>query len=818
MKVPARWLRDLVPTEMSAEEIGQRLTMAGLEAEGIEKIGIDWENIFVGEVTKVDKHPDADRLVLATVRTGETEQTVVTGAPNIAEGQKVALALIGARLVDPYSEEPKMMTLKANKIRGVRSEGMACSEKELGISDEHEGIMVLEDDAPEGAPLRDYLGDDVIEFEITPNLVHAFSMVGIARELGALTETQVTYPELSELSGAETSASLVEIQAPDLCFRYVGIVIDNVHVEPSPSWMQQRLTAAGVRPINNIVDITNYVMLEWGQPLHAFDRTDLAEGRIVVRRAADGETMETLDHIERKLTSDDLVIADAKQPVAIAGVMGGVDSEISESTTTLLLESASFNMLSVRQTARTQRLRTEASSRFERGLDPNLAMIAARRATALITQLCPNARVTELADEYPAPREQKSVIMPRIEIKRLLGVDYPDDVVIGVLERLELAPELIDDNGEPAIKVSVPTYRNDINLKADVVEEVARVIGYESLPETLPVGKTAPVTIDPVLEFVRGVQDSLTAAGMNEIITYPMLDDNELRLLNPEGQELPGRLGLAQRPEIPFVKAMNPLRSEWRQMRPTLIPALLRNVGENLKYNSMVAVYETGRVYLPAGIDNLPDERRTLCAAIAGTYKPADLYEKPRQADFFDLSGILSQLFEEIGATNIELKQAAHPSLHPGRAAEIVVNQKTIGVAGEVHPLVAEQFGIDRNQRVAVAEIDLPGLMELGVQKFGYRPVSRYQPVEQDFAIVVQESVAAGDVRRVLADATKPLATGIQLFDVYRGESIGAGNKSLAFRVTLAAPDRALNDSDLDKLRKRVEKQLKQKVGGALRS
>lgn len=818
MKVPVRWLKDLVPVEMSSEEIAQRLTMAGLEAEGIEKIGINWDNIYVGTVLKVDQHPDADRLVLATIRAGDIEQTVVTGAPNIEAGQKVAFAQVGARLVDPYSEEPKTMTLKANKIRGVRSEGMACSEKELGLSDEHEGILILDEDAPEGAPLRDYLGDDVIEFEITPNLVHAFSMVGIARELGALADNPVTFPELADLASIDDQPGLVDIQAPDLCYRYVGVVIENVIVEPSPSWMQRRLNAAGVRPINNIVDVTNYVMLEWGQPLHAFDRTDLSEGRIVVRRAADGEQMETLDHVNRELTSDDMVIADAGRPVAIAGVMGGVDSEISDDTTTLLLESAAFNMLSVRHTARAQRLRTEASTRFERGLDPNLAMTAAQRATALIKQLCPNATVTEIADQYPAPRDQKTVLMPRSEIKRLLGVDFPDDQVMGVLRRLELSPKHVDSGGQPAIQVSVPTYRNDINLKADVVEEVARVIGYESLPETLPVGQTAPVMIDPVVEFVRGIQDSLSAAGMNEVITYPMLDDAELALLNPDGDEVPAQLGLANRPDIPFVKAMNPLRSEWQQLRPTMLPAILRNVAENLKYNPLVSVFETGRVYLPEGIDQLPDERRTLCAAIAGTFSPADLHQTPREAEFFDLSGILAHLFEEIGAKNVELRQGAHPSLHPGRAAQIVAAKKVIGIAGEIHPLVAEQFEIDRNRRVAIVEIDLPLLMELGLEAFRYRPVSRFQPVQQDFAIVVDEATPAGDVQRVLEDATQPMSTSVQLFDVYRGESIGNGNKSLAFRVTLAAPDRALNDKDIDKIRKRVEKQLKQQVSGALRS
>jgi phenylalanyl-tRNA synthetase beta chain len=818
MKVPVSWLKDLASVDLSSEEIAHRLTMAGLEAEGIEQIGIDWDKIYVGSVQSVERHPDADRLVLATIRAGEIEQTVVTGAPNIEAGQKVALALVGARVVDPYSEEPKTFTLKANKIRGVRSEGMACSEKELGISDEHEGILILEPDAPEGSPLRDYLGDDVIEFEITPNLVHAFSMVGIARELGALVDVPVTYPALADLSTAPVTPELVDIQAPDLCYRYVGIIIDGVQVEQSPSWMQHRLTAAGVRPINNIVDITNYVMLEWGQPLHAFDRTDLAEGRIVVRRAAADESMETLDHVDRTLTQDDLVIADASRPVAIAGVMGGVDSEISDTTTTLLLESASFNMLSIRQTARVQRLRTEASSRFERGLDPELAMIAARRATALIQELCPSATVTAIADQYPAPSEQKSVVMPRSEIKRLLGVDYPDDKVVGVLERLDLSPQHVEIDGTPAIQVTVPSYRNDINLKADVVEEVARIIGYDSLPETLPVGQTAPVSIDPVIEFVRAIQDSLSAAGMNEIITYPMLDDEELARLNPESAEIPARLGLAHRPEIPYVRAMNPLRSEWQQMRPTLVPAVLRNLAENLKFNPYVAVFETGRVYLPQGVDELPNERRTLCAAIAGTPNPADLYEQPRAADFFDLSGTISHLLDEIGAANVEIRQANHPSLHPGRSAELVAGKTVVGVVGEVHPLVAEKFGIDRTIRISIAEIDIPLLMELGLVKFTYRSVSRYQPIQQDFAVVVDEAVPAGNVRRVLESATHPLSTSIELFDVYRGASIGDGNKSLAFRITFAAPDRALGEHDLDKIRKRVEKQLKQQVSGSLRS
>jgi phenylalanyl-tRNA synthetase beta chain len=817
MKVPVRSLREMVPVNLSMAEIAHRLTMAGLAVESIEQIGARWDDIYVGVVERVEQHPNADRLVLATVTAGEHHLTVVTGAPNIASGQKVALAIAGARLVDGYSDEPRTVTLKPSTIRGVRSEGMVCSEKELGLSDEHAGILVLEPDAPIGVPLKEYLGDEVMEFEITPNMVHAYSIVGIARELAALTATPALLPTLADLSGSERADGLVRIDAPDLCSRYIGVVIEGIRVEPSPDWMQRRLTAVGVRPINNIVDVTNYVMLEWGQPLHAFDREHLAEGRIIVRRAEPGERMESLDHIERQLSDDTLVIADAERAVAIAGVMGGVDSEIADDTTTILLESASFNMLNVRRTARAQRLRTEASSRFERGIDPNLAWTATCRAVELITELNPNAHVTLVADEYPVRREPRTVIMPRGEIKRLLGVDYPDETVIGVLERLDFQPELIEVDGEPAVRATVPTYRSDISLKADLVEEVARIVGYELLPETLPVGQTAPVFIDPTLEMIRAVQDRLVAAGLTEIITYPMISEEDLVALDPDRDTAPDRLGAFARPDQELVTALNPLRSEWQHMRPTMFPALLRNVAENVKFSPYVAVFETGRVYVPAGIDQLPDERRTLAVAITGVVERADLYGAEREVDYFDIKGVLDATLPGIGAEYVRFRSTRHPSLHPGRAAEIVAGGVVIGVAGEIHPRVAEHFGINREQRVAVAEIDLVLLSEHALRPFRYRPISRHQPVEQDFAIVVDEGTPAGDVDASLREAAGPLATSISLFDVYRGESVGTGKKSLAFRIAFAAPDRTLSDSDLEKIRRRIERQIQKQVGGQLR-
>ena len=430
MNVPYRWLQDMVALDLSPAELGERMTMAGLEAESIQEIGAGWDKVYVAEVVSVTQHPDADRLVLADVDAGEHRLTVVTGAPNIATGQKVALALAGARLVDAYADELKYKTLKPGKIRGIQSEGMVCSEKELGISDEHEGILVLDDDAPKGMPLKDYLGDTVIEFEITPNLVHAFSILGIAREAAAIVGAEVQEPPVADLSGVDQDTTLVQIDAPELCARYCGIIMDNVQVGPSPSWMTRRLSAAGVRPVNNLVDITNFVMLEMGQPMHAFDLKNVAGERIIVRRARQGETIETLDHRVRELTTEDLLITDAEKPIAIAGVMGGVNSEVTDDTTSILLESAHFNMVSVRHTARQLKLRTDASARFERGIDSELAWQANLRAMQLVLELCPGATVRSWEDEYPRQPRPRTVTLPLEKIDRVLGMPIERDTVM----------------------------------------------------------------------------------------------------------------------------------------------------------------------------------------------------------------------------------------------------------------------------------------------------------------------------------------------------------------------------------------------------
>src|SRR5215213_2541682 len=815
MKVPFRWLTEYVDTGLTVKELAHRLTMAGLEAEKISVIGDAWENIYIGRVEAVEQHPNADRLVLATVDAGEHRLQVVTGAPNIAQGQTVALALAGARLIDGHADGQVYRTLKPSAIRGVRSEGMVCSEKELGLSDEHVGIMVLEAEAPKGAPLAEWLGDTVIEFEITPNLVHNFSILGIAREAGALTDRPVTAPPTYDLASAPSGpADLVTVAAPDLCARYVAVVIERIEVGPSPAWLQRRLLAAGVRPINTIVDATNYVMLEYGQPLHAFDADRLQDGRIVVRRARHGEKLETLDHQVRKLDEQMLVIADTQRAVGLAGVMGGLNSEVTDETRRIVLESANFDMKSVRRTARELKLRTDASARFERGLDPNLARDAAARATRLILDLSPRATMSAVADVYPQPLRPWPLSLPFAEIERLLGVRYDPEQVLDVLRRLGFSPELDGAGDTATLHLIVPTWRGDVTLPADVVEEVARVIGYETLPERLPVGQTPPVQRDPIYAMQRTVRSVLAGAGGWETVTYVAISDEELRRLDPEAEQSVGAHAVNL---STLIRLRNPLQADRGVLRPSLLPSLLAVAAENLKHEGGVRLFEIAHVYLPSG-GELPREANVLGMVFAGRREPLGRFSAADsgELDFFDLKGTLELLIARLGVGGGEFRHIESAALHPGRAAGLYVNGDQIGLVGELRPDRAQSFGIEA-LRVAIAEIDLDALREAGHTIPTEISVPRFLPVEQDFAIVVAEETPAAEVESALRGGAGPLATTVTLFDIYRGPQIGENRKSLAYRVTFTAPDRALTDAELSKVRDRIARSL-QKIGGQLRA
>ncbi len=729
----------------------------------------------------------------------------------------MALALAGARLVDAYSDEFRYKTLKPSSIRGVRSEGMVCSEKELGLSDEHEGILVLDDDAPVGATLREYLGDDVIEFEITPNLVHAFSVLGIARELAAILDRTAEAPSLADLSLLPRADERVEIAAPAHCGRFTYTLFENVTIGPSPGWLQRRLNAAGLRPINNYVDLSNYVMLELGHPTHPFDADCLASDDIVVRLANDGETITTIDHVERELDDQTLVIADKGRAVAIAGIMGGADTEVTESTKRILFESAWFEPKPIRRTTRLQRLNTDASARFGRDIDPNNASTAAARYVELVKEIDPGARAVSFADQFLRTRDRRSVTMKYSEIERLLGMTVPLQRVVDILERLDFCPQVEEREDETLILVNAPTYRNDISIPADLVEEVIRIHGYEHIPETLITGEAVPVVRDPARLVDQVAQDALVEAGLFQVQTYTMINEDDLRGLSPAGDEIPPVLGGYPRPEAPYVRASNPLRSDWVLMRPTLLPSILKIVGENLKFSDSVALFETARAYQPMGTDALPDERRSVVLALSGANAPFGLYNaEPDPFDFYDGKGVVEHLLVRLGGERATFKKVDHPSLHPGRAAAVELDGIQIGTVGELHPRVAERFGI--GSRTAVAEIDLESFADHLNDPWNVQPVGRYQPIQQDFAIVVPDSTPAGLVEATLRRAAGALATECILFDIYRGESLDPGMKSLAYRVTFAAPDRQPAEHEIERARDRISKAVRKDVGGSLRT
>lgn len=819
MNVPYKWLREFVPTDLSPTKLAHRMTMAGLEAEKIELIGAGWDNVFVGDVLSVEPHPDADRLVLVDVDAGAHRLRVVTGAPNIAAGQKVALAIAGARLIDAHAAEPRLKTLKPGVIRGIKSEGMVCSEKELGISEEHEGILVLDPDAPTGAPLADWLGDSVIEFEITPNLVHAFSIYGIAREAGAITGLPVKEPEVVALPDSLETQDIVEIAALDLCKRYSAIVIDGITVAPSPEWLARRLSAAGVRPISNIVDVTNYVMLELGQPLHAFDLATISTGKIIVRTSTVGETLETLDHQNRTLPEGTLLITDGGQPVGLAGVMGGVNSEITDDTTSILLESANFDMKNIRQTSRALKLRTDASARFERGLDPELSGLANARAAKLIFDLCPGVSIRSWQDVYPHPVAKRTVTLPFAHIEHVLGMPIPESQALDVLNRLSFAPELSPASGGSRLTVHVPSWRPDVTIAEDVVEEVARIVGYDQLPATLPTGTTPAVERDPGFLLERHVRRTLVAAGLFEGRSYVTVSGADVDRWSAEAS---GGLLHAVRDEQ-LVRLKNPIQADKDILRPSIVPGLVAAVAENLKHERTVRLFEIGHVYIGSDPDRQPAEPSTLAIAFAGLRDPFDRFnahpDASDQLDYFDVKGAIDAVLGHHNHQQLTWSRIEHPALHPGRSAvATLADGRRLAVVGEVRPDIAQDLGIE-DVRLTVAEVNLQLLLEQQTDRpTGQIGVDKFLPVEQDFAVVVAADLDEVEVERALLDGAGPLVTGISLFDVFTGEQLGENRKSLAFRVTFTAPDRALTDAELGKVRKRIERTLSQRVDGSLRA
>jgi len=794
MKAPLNWLKEYVDIALPVAELSEKLTLAGTEVKGIETIG-GWENIVVGQVVAIESHPNAHRLKLATVDLGGESLTSVCGAPNLELGQKVAFARVGAYLIDPQSGQ--LVKLKRTKIRGVASEGMICSERELGISDRHEGIMVLPPDAPLGIPLPDYLGDAILELDITPNRPDCLSIIGIAWEIAALTGKPVRLPEVSYDEQGEPigQKASVEIADPDLCPRYCASLITDVKVAPSPPWMEQRLLACGMRPINNIVDVTNYVMLEYGQPLHAFDFDKIREKKIIVRRAREGERLTTIDDVERELTSDMLVIADGEGAVAIAGVMGGAASEVSEETTTVLIESANFDRVSLRRTSSRLKLRTEASLRFEKGLSPELPMPALRRATQLMAELSGGKIAKGIIDVYPGKREPKPIPLTAKQVERILGIKVELNKITEVLKSLGFgcAPA-----GPGELSVTVPYWRTDIRLAEDLVEEIARIIGYHELPTTLPSGALPRHEPDPMRALRERVSDILVGCGLQEVITYSLTN---LELLRKVASPLTP------------LRVANPITTEQEYLRTTLRPGLLKILAANEKHEEgSIRLFEIGKIYLPREGD-LPQERNMLAGVLSGPRLDRSWHGESGAVDFFDAKGVLETLLARLGAA-ASFEPTEDQIFSPGRAARVVLGGEDAGVVGELHPRIAEGFDISRP--VYLFELDLERLLPVALKLRRYQPIPRFPATLRDIALVVERALPSKRVQDIIESS--PLVAKVTLFDVYTGPQVPPGKKSLAYRILYQSPSRTLTDEEVNEEQERILERLGRELGATLRA
>jgi phenylalanyl-tRNA synthetase beta chain len=833
MKVPLNWLRDYVPLNLSVPELIDRLTIAGLEVGSVRLFGLPkpeglrtkldepgpvWEadKVVTAQILGVDKHPNADKLKLVQLDYGAgTPKQVVTGAPNISvgdKGQKVVLGLTGCRFFDGHTTPKGIKELKPAELRGVPSDSMVMSNFELGISDEHEGIILLEDEAPVGKPLAEYMGDAVLEIDILPNMARCLGMVNVAREVAALTGATSCVPEPNPKTHLKSIEGRVKIQIddPKLCGRYAAILIENVRIKPAPGWMKRRLIYSGVRSISNIVDITNYVMLEFGQPLHAFDYDVLVQragGKpptIIVRPAKAGEVLKTLDGVDRTLAPENLVIADEKGAIALAGVMGGAETEVSDKTTTILLESANFDYVSIRRTARQFDLFSEASTRFSRGIHTEVAKTAALRAAELMQQHADGTVLSGIADSYPAPTPGQTISLKRSEIRRLLGLEIPPKEVERILTALNftLAPQ-----GEEGWQVTAPPYRTDIQAgAADLIEELARIQGYDRIPATMLSGELPPQKNQTTLAREERVRDLLATLGLQEIITYSLT-----------GKELEAKLGITGE----YVELKNPVAPERAVMRKSLLPGLLTVAEQNLRHAPSARLFELGPVYLPDAKNLLPTEPRRLSIVLAGHRAVAawdDVQgQKPREVDFYDLKGIVESLFAQLHLDGVKYLHVPDVSfLHPARSAEVKLGDESLGVFGELHPKTAIGLGV-KDKKVLVADLNLEAILAKIPERFAFQPVSSFPPALRDIAVIVDENVTNEKVVAEILTAGGTLLKRATLFDLYRGDSIPSGKKSLAYALCYQSNEGTLADKEIDKAHKKVEDRLKHVLKASIR-
>ena len=843
MKIPLSWLKDYVDIELSLIELARIMTMIGLEVEEVKLVGLpspqeerhefkftglpwDREKFVVAQVNEVMPHPDADRLVLCKLDDGQQSHVVLTGAPNLfpykgkgelSEPLKVAYAKLGARLYDGHKSGLEIATLKKVKIRGVESYSMICSEKELGISDEHEGVILLDGDAPTGMPLVDYMGDAVFEIDILPNMIRNASLIGVAREVAAATGKKMRKPSANmPVEGNSVIGQVdIDIKEPELNPRFVLGMIRNVTHCSSPYWVQRRLRLAGMRPISSVVDATNYVMLETGQPLHAFDydewvkRTGGKPPTIITRSAQDGEILKTLDGIEHTLEPFTIVVADTAGSLSIAGVMGGEESEVTDTTKNVLLVGATWNMINVRRTVSKHRIQSEAGYRFSRGVHPEIAPESVALGLDRMADWSGGEIAVDLIDAYPKPVIDPLVTITENDVARSLGIELSAESIAEFLSRLEFKCEV---NGD-SISVITPPIRLDISEgvigKADLMEEIARMYGYENIPQTRLADELPVQRGNLTMEIEEKIKEELVRVGLQEVVTY--------RLTSPE-REARAVLQSMSDNEPAYVRLQNPIAVDRCVLRRGLLSSVFEVIEKNIRNSETLQIFEIGPCFLPESDKELPLEQQRLAIAITGLRKKGD-WDQPigRNLDFYDLKGILDSVFHSLNLNDIGFEPFESQTFHPGKCAQLIIDDKVAGVLGEMHPLVKQQYNFG-DAPILAAELDMSILLNSIPEKRLVKPVPLFPPVIEDIAVVVNEDIPAADVFKTIRKAGGTLLVDIQLFDIYKGKQIGEGEKSLAFKLFYQAENKTLNDKEATKLRNKIVRVLEHELNAKLRS
>ena len=796
MKASLQWMNEYVPLDLNrpAQELADELTQAGIPVEEVLSMDPGLKKIYTGKIVEITKHPDADKLQVCQVQClseegEEITKQIVTAATNVAVGQIVPVAYHKSRLADGTE-------IKKGKLRGVTSEGMFCSVAEFGISsdlvrpEEAQGIYIFPEGTQIGLDIKEalMLDDTVYEFELTANRADCFSMVGLSREFGIMTNQKALFPVImvNETGASIEGKASVAIEAHDLCTRFTSRLVTNVTIEPSPLWMQNRLRNSGIRPINNVVDVTNYVMLELGQPMHAYDYDCVADHTLIARRAKAGETLTTLDGNERELDESMLIIADTKGPIGVAGVMGGLTSEVTDKTTNVLFEAAVFNGPSIRRTSKALGMRSEASGRFERGVNHKYTAYAIDRAAQLLQQICPSCKVSVgVIDVYPEPVEQRTVTFTAEQINDYLGTSIEKDRMVDILTKLEFG---ITESGD-TIKALVPTWRDDVTGMPDIAEEVARIVSYDNIAPTIPVAVLSSGGMTPKKALTKEVTHYLAHAGLSQIITFSFMHKDGLaNMMLPEGDS-----------RYTAIPILNPISEEFPYMRTTLVPAVIEAAKRNIaQQNKDLWLFETANVYEPKALPlaEVPHERPMACGLMMGKVTEAAWNQAQRDTDFYDVKGVVDGLLAKLGLTEFDIQPSTESYYHPGVSAHYTINGVTIANYGELHPQAVKNF--DLPGKVYMFEIDLEAVLSITVPAFRYKSFSKFPGTSRDLAIVAPVSVTSGDIVALIKEHGGEYLESVSIFDVYEGEHIEAGYRSLAYNLQFRSMEGTLNDEDID--------------------